>query len=254
VLEDYEDFEEVTNTLVIPVLSWLADNPTKRPSHYLLFYGIPNRTTDPVDHNKALFSSAAAIRSPLSGRLPLIDSLNMATTNDCIAYIDKLAAMGGDLPFNRVLISATAAGYESASFVLDNVRDDFWTNYVSAKLQIDTRETLVQYGVSQDDILYADNWAGVYYSDGWPNNPFHIRGNQCGRICLLGTTRFLACRLAYQCFLRRSAALYWFPREFWMVCHANYRVVERTMARGFQQYRQPIELPDVVFCPGFRRK
>jgi hypothetical protein len=185
VLEDYADFDEVTNTLVVPILDWLSANPTKRPEYYVLCYGIPNRTTHPDDSNLAIFSSAAAIRGALSGRLPRVTSLNQATTSDCIAYIDKLAAMANNLPPGRVWISAQAAGYDTLSYVLDNIRDGFYSRSDSAALQRNAREGLLESGVNADDILYADNWAGISYLDPWPINPNHIRNatNVAAYVC-----------------------------------------------------------------------
>src|SRR5213078_770047 len=58
---------------------------------------------------------------------PFTTHLNMGMTNtvnrtnDCIAYINKLAGIGTNLSYHSPLISARAAGYGNTNYVIDDV-------------------------------------------------------------------------------------------------------------------------------------
>jgi alpha-tubulin suppressor-like RCC1 family protein len=166
--EDYLTSDEMTNTLVAPVNAWLAANPTKRPSHYVLCFGIPNRTsTYPLGGGGALFANAVALRGAVLGRPPYITSLNMETTNDCYAYIDKLAQMGTNLPVNTVVLSRSRISALSGTYVLDNVTDSEFprpADHAPARL---ARDLLLALDVLTQSVRYADNYAAEH-GDTWP--------------------------------------------------------------------------------------
>ena len=54
---------------------------------------------------------------------PFVTSINMDGTNDCVAYIDKLANTGTSYSPGKLIISASANGYGNTNYVLDGVRN-----------------------------------------------------------------------------------------------------------------------------------
>jgi hypothetical protein len=164
---------DFTNQVLNPVVQWLTQQPTKRPAYLVFSYGLPWRFEHSDTDTNLAGSIAYELRRRLPYRAPFVSHLNMATTNDCLDYIDKLAAFGAYLPLNRVLIRASDAGYGSETFVLDNIRNASFTNF--STLLRNARDGLVTLGVQTNAIPYADNWAGIYYTDNWPPNTNHIR-------------------------------------------------------------------------------
>ncbi len=182
---EYMSRTNFTNQLWAPVLGWLNANPTKRPNFVVLCYDIPSRWPNSFlepaafaaepNYPELVGSIAYEVRSRFPDRKPFVTSLNMQTTNDCIGYINKLAAFGSNSPLNQVVIRASPSGYSNHSFVLDNVRFEGFTNHYWGFLPRDARDALVGLGVPTNSILYADNWDEVHYSDPWPSSFFHPR-------------------------------------------------------------------------------
>jgi hypothetical protein len=124
---------EYTNQIQTPVLNWLSANPTKYPQYVILFLDIPARVNDfnQIDTNGFRYyggsyvhaSVSVQLRDAFPGWKPFITHLNMNGTNDCKAYIDKLAGFGATNSPGKLVISASAgANYGNTNFVLDNVR------------------------------------------------------------------------------------------------------------------------------------
>lgn len=176
---------DFTNQVLNPILQWLTDNPTKRPAHLVFSFGLPWRFEHSETDTNLAGSIAYELRRRLPYRTPFITQLNMATTNDCVDYIDKLAAFGAYLPLNRALIRASDASFATETFVLDNVRDSSLGSYANSTYLRNARDSLLALGVQTNNILYADNWAGINYSDYWPVNTNHIRNatNTAAYVC-----------------------------------------------------------------------
>ncbi|HEY5041374.1 MAG TPA: hypothetical protein VIK53_05170, partial [Verrucomicrobiae bacterium] len=131
---------ELTNQIFNPIYSWLTNNPAKRPQYVILFMDLPSR----VDFTSAYPTNgypyyhypqpsspndvSVQLHSLISGWQPYVTHLNMGMnattnrTNDCIAYINKLAAIGVPIASNSPVLSASAGGYGNTNFVLDDVR------------------------------------------------------------------------------------------------------------------------------------
>jgi hypothetical protein len=101
-----------SNQLLAPYLTWLANNPAKHPQYLVLFLDIPSRVQNGVSVQYQLDFSTPPFQ-------PYVTSINMKGTNDCIAYINKLASIGTN---GQLVISASANGYENTNYVIDNVR------------------------------------------------------------------------------------------------------------------------------------
>ena len=104
---------DFTNQILMPFLNWLTANPTKRPEYVILFLGIPSRLQNPSG-----FGSVSYVLSEsVPGMQPYVTTINMGGTNDCIAYINKLASMDTN---HSLVISASAGGYGNTNYYFDN--------------------------------------------------------------------------------------------------------------------------------------
>src|SRR5207247_1772136 len=116
-------------------------------------------------------SIAYELRRRLPWHQPFVTHLNMQTTNDCVAYINKLARLGTNVPLNGLIIRAAAAGYTNQTFVLDNleVGAGFSSNGPQRDPIYSGVESLLSLGVSTNLILYSDNTTTV---PPWEYNPY----------------------------------------------------------------------------------
>jgi alpha-tubulin suppressor-like RCC1 family protein len=121
---------DFTNQILAPYLNWLNQNPTKHPQYIILFPEIPTRVWGDVTNDLTISNSVPfGVYQGTPGIRPFITSINMGLdlpalgasylTNDCIGYIDKLAAFGTN---GSLFISASEGAYGNINFVLDNVR------------------------------------------------------------------------------------------------------------------------------------
>jgi hypothetical protein len=128
-----------TNDIEVPIQNWLAMNPTKRPAYVILFQDIPSRAniTDVGNTNS---DGVAYFEGPNTGNPsvqyqlnqwcatnwhPFVTSINMngtGGTNDCIAYINKLASMGSNNPPGQLMLSGRAGGYANTNYYFDDTR------------------------------------------------------------------------------------------------------------------------------------
>jgi hypothetical protein len=117
--------EGVTNQILAPVSSWLQSNPTKRPEYVVLFLDVPSRvytnTTFPTNGNYPRGitwpSVSLQLQSVAVAWQPLVTHINMDGTNDCIAYINKLASFGTN---GNLIISASAGRYSNTNYYFDD--------------------------------------------------------------------------------------------------------------------------------------
>lgn len=105
-----------------PYLTWLTNNPTKRPRYVLMMYDVPSRR-DGTNDGWFGYCVARNLSSATPGRKPFITHLNMKTVADCQAYIDKLETFGNLYSPGKLVISASAGGYGNANYLIDDVRD-----------------------------------------------------------------------------------------------------------------------------------
>lgn len=134
---------EYTNVFVPQIGNWLANNPTKRPQYVILFLDIPSRVNTnrpPLDldvfNRGALASVSYLLATQFSGWQPFVTHLNMGTTNDCRAYIDKLEYFGTTYSPGALVISANGAGdfgNTNINYVLDGIRHG--GNYTNGVLE-----------------------------------------------------------------------------------------------------------------------
>jgi alpha-tubulin suppressor-like RCC1 family protein len=160
-----------SNQMLAPYLTWLTNNPTKHPQYILLFLGIPSRVQDGSTSHSGVQCQLSA-NTP--GVAPFVTSINMNGTNDCIAYIDKLTAIGTNV-HGTVFISASAAGYGNSNYELDSIRygTGYFPNYTAyGSVVSDATNGLLASGVSLSAIHFADGLETqtsiVVYSNGIP--------------------------------------------------------------------------------------
>jgi len=145
----------LTNQILAPVQAWLNSNPTKRPQYVILFLDVPSRVDDSATtganypfnyggNGNASVSYQLATNFP--GWSPFVTHINMNGTNDCIAYIKKLADMDTN---NSLVISANARNYGNANYVVDD-SSGFDSRYVTNAIT-----GLTQNGVPLSSIIYA---------------------------------------------------------------------------------------------------
>jgi hypothetical protein len=120
-----------TNTFVAPIVKWLSNHPTLRPSYVILFQDLPSRITNAsgaltasvqYDMNAGYNTNFSTINYGQTWR-PFVTSINMngvAGTNDCIAYINKLTNMAGSS--QTLFIKAPAAYYGNANWYFDDAQ------------------------------------------------------------------------------------------------------------------------------------
>jgi hypothetical protein len=110
----------------------------------------------------------------------------MGGTNDCIAYINKLAYIGTNYSPGKLIISASAGGYGNTNYYFDNVRDTSYYSYgwivsnaTNGVIENATPPYSITYtDIGQGDITNATNIAGYMswgvHSDvlnaGYPTN------------------------------------------------------------------------------------
>ncbi len=115
---------------VAPVLTWLSNNPTLRPQYVILFQDLPSRITNAGEYAtcsvqydmNAEYNFAFSTSNYLRRWSPFVTAINMdvveGTTNDCIAYINKLTNMAGGS--KTLFISASAASYGNTNWYFDD--------------------------------------------------------------------------------------------------------------------------------------
>jgi len=137
---------DLTNCLLNPVAAWLDRHPGKQPQYVVLFLDVPGRvcadTAYPVSPAgyaalRATASVGVKLRAMREGWQPYVTHLNMGMANatkrteDCIAYIDKLARLGVPVSPGSPVLSASAGGYHNTQYILDGVRGKGYANFGS---------------------------------------------------------------------------------------------------------------------------
>jgi len=106
--------------IVSPVLSWLADNPTRRPGYIVLFFDMPTR----VQNDTFQYGSVGYhLHASYPGLPPFVTYINGGTLADCEAYVDKLASIGMSCSPGKLTITASTGGYGNTNYVIDDVKN-----------------------------------------------------------------------------------------------------------------------------------
>jgi hypothetical protein len=122
-----------TNYVLAPVQAWLSNNPTKRPQYVILFLDVPSRVYDTAttdanypfyDEGTELPSVSFRLATTIQGWNPFVTHINMNGTNDCIAYVNKIASMGTYSP-GKLTISANASGYGNTNYYFDDTENGY---------------------------------------------------------------------------------------------------------------------------------
>jgi Regulator of chromosome condensation (RCC1) repeat len=157
---------DYTNNFCLPIINWLFNNPTKRPAYVVLFQEIPSRVTNSsggtfgvqVDLFRDFASSplgfSPLVMSTLPVWMPFVTSINMdgtGGTNDCIAYINKLANIGNTYSQGKLIISASAGGYSNNNWYFDGDSLGQYSPYYPA---LEALEGAESNGVPTSDITY----------------------------------------------------------------------------------------------------
>ena len=156
------------------VQMWLSNNPTKRPSYVILFPYIPSRVFgDANDTNsqgvQTNYSGIGAASAPSvqyelnqscsTNWHPFVTSINMNGTNgsygtnDCIAYINKLAYFGSNCP-GQLIISASMGVYGNTNWYFDNNASGNYTNTPAIYNALGAYEGILSNGISSSSVDY----------------------------------------------------------------------------------------------------
>lgn len=130
---DYETISPAgfTNVILDPVRKWLARNPDKRPQYVVLFLDVPSRVNDSATTaaNAPFYVDAGTqpsvsyeLATGIAGWRPFITHINLNGTSDCIAYINKLAAIGKRYSPGQLVIGTGAGGYGNTNYYFDDTR------------------------------------------------------------------------------------------------------------------------------------
>jgi alpha-tubulin suppressor-like RCC1 family protein len=139
--------ESFTNEVLVPYQNWLTQNPTKRPQYVLWTFDLPGRVEDT---NGTVYASPSYyLYTAAPGIPPFVTCINMRTTNDCEAYIDKLAAFGTN---DSIFISASKGGYDNTNYFFDDTEN----GYGGSGVGLSGVEGVIQNGASSNSVVYTN--------------------------------------------------------------------------------------------------
>jgi hypothetical protein len=132
-----------TNTVLTPYLNWLSNNPTKRPQYIVCFYGLPGRIED---GSTVFWSPSYYLHTAAPGMKPFVTCINLRTTNDCAAYIDKLRYFGTNYSPGKLSISASKGEYGGTNYFFDDALNElFLTNGVTGVMTAGVPASAITY-------------------------------------------------------------------------------------------------------------
>ena len=160
---------DFTNDIEVPIQNWLSTNPTKRPAYLILFQDIPSRANNDVgvtnSNGGIAYDEKSGTGTPsvqyqrnqwcAPNWHPFATSINMngtGGTNDCIAYINKLAFIGTNYSQGHLILSASKGGYGNSNYYFDDTED----GYGGYATGMAAEQSLVQVGVSSNSIVYTN--------------------------------------------------------------------------------------------------
>jgi alpha-tubulin suppressor-like RCC1 family protein len=181
-----------TNDIEVPIQNWLAANPTKHPAYVILFQDIPSRADEDASTTNSdgttIYNELASAGTPsVQYRLnqwcatnwhPFVSSINMngiGGTNDCIAYINKLAFIGTNYSPGQLIISASAGAtpYGDSNWYFDDTNPDglpttFFRSAATAVTNIDPAAVVTYMDVT--------SYPAIGTSAGHITNGFNVAG------------------------------------------------------------------------------
>jgi alpha-tubulin suppressor-like RCC1 family protein len=129
---------DFTNIFLLQVQMWLTNNPTKRPLYVILFQNLPQEVDPNTNTEDTAFPTlgSPSVQYQLHywtapAWSPFITAINMNGrsgtnfnssdgTNDCIAYINKLALFWSNYGAGQLIISASAGLYGNNNWYFDD--------------------------------------------------------------------------------------------------------------------------------------
>lgn len=176
--------EQFTNEIATPYFQWFTTNQTKHPSYVIIFYDVPTRVntntwwTADGCHSSVSYS----LYEMTKGWKPFITHINAGSSNDCVAYIDKLASFGT----TKLIISASKNGYNNTNYVLDGIRYGIGTDqdYSGGGSSVSQATNgLIASGVLTSAIMFSDGTEiitnGVAYNLPHLTNAMNLSGYMC---------------------------------------------------------------------------
>jgi hypothetical protein len=180
------DPTDFTNVFQPQVIAWLTNNPTKRPLYVILFQDIPEELSPYTSIQTCCGSASVQYQLrywTAPGWEPFVSSINMNNladagestnfnssdgTNDCIAYIDKLASIGSNYSTGQLILSASEVGYGNANWYFDDIVPggvaNFFSPAVAAVTNISTTASVTYtngpFEAPAEHITNASNVAG----------------------------------------------------------------------------------------------
>jgi alpha-tubulin suppressor-like RCC1 family protein len=158
---------DFTNTIVVPLQNWLAQNPTKRPQYLILFEDIPSRV-DLSGYGGSTPSVQYVLNLYSPSYQPFITAMNMngvGGTNDCIAYINKLVSFGSNYSPGQLVISASAGSYSNSIWYFDEQAYSYY-GANAAEGVTNAKPTATIVAPTATYTSQATNVAG-YFTAGW---------------------------------------------------------------------------------------
>jgi hypothetical protein len=133
------------------------------------------------DHNGTPFPS---VQYQLNAYLsttwhPFVTSINMLTTNDCKAYIDKLAFISSNYSSGQLIISANSGGYTNTNYYFEGSGDS-----PAYPLAFEALEGVTSNGVLRSAVDYDQTTNYVHITNGTNVAGYFSRGYNGG----LGST------------------------------------------------------------------
>ncbi len=159
---------DFTNIFFPPIQNWLATNQTKRPSYAILFQDIPSRVGNATWNSSVQFELNQIGFAPWNLFVTSINMNGVGGTNDCIAYIDKLANMASNYSPGSLFISASAGGYGNTNWYFEVDDASSYFGGLLAEEAVTNADPTASVFVAHvpAHITLATNVAG-YYSVGW---------------------------------------------------------------------------------------
>ena len=125
-------YSEYPTNIAPQIKNWLTNNPTKRPQYVVLFQDIPSRP-DIGGGNQSL--QCLINTSCATNWQPFVSSINMngiGGTNDCIAYVNKLASIGSNA--GTLILSAHASNYGDTNWYFDDTTPESYLTFSIRRL------------------------------------------------------------------------------------------------------------------------
>jgi len=145
----------VDANIIVPVLTWLTNNPAKRPRYVLLSCQMPQVVAGIYGTNISYHSSLQdRLRRSWPGPRPVIGALNMHIS-DCTNYINKLSQLGSLVPRTRLVLSASRGGYSNDLLCLDNAKINMPDPHLKFYPVVEAATGLTNHGVPPANIRYA---------------------------------------------------------------------------------------------------